>query len=362
MSGRWALPPLTVGDLAPDFQVATRTNPAYHFNTVAGRYVLLAVLPDDASRRQAALGAFEAIRPHFDDRFLAAFFLVSRADGPDIPPDQIPGQRWFFDPAGDIARRYSVPAGDGAWFLMDPAARLLDMAPLDRPEPLFARIAAGLPPLAAHAGTTLVAPVMIVPRVFEPELCRRLIDIFEARGGAPSGVMRDIDGRTVGLLDDMKRRQDVYLEDATDLRLEIARRIERTVVPMIRRTYQFQATRIERYLVACYDAADGGCFRPHRDDDALGTAHRRFACSINLNAEAFSGGDLRFPEFGPRTYRPPTGGAVVFACNLQHEATPVTEGRRYAFLPFLYGDEEQRIREQNRAFLASASTSADDAR
>ena len=39
-----------------------------------------------------------------------------------------------------------------------------------------------------------------------------------------------------------------------------------------------------------------------------------------------------------RTYRPPTGGAVVFCCSLQHEATPVTRGRRYAFLPFLYGE------------------------
>ena len=59
-------------------------------------------------------------------------------------------------------------------------------------------------------------------------------------------------------------------------------------------------------------AADGAVFHPHRDSTTQGTAHRRFACSINLNAGDFDGGDLRFPEYGMRTYRPPTGGAVVF--------------------------------------------------
>ncbi|MCQ6468240.1 2OG-Fe(II) oxygenase, partial [Vibrio parahaemolyticus] len=91
------------------------------------------------------------------------------------------------------------------------------------------------------------------------------------------------------------------------------------LVPMIARTYHFQATRLERYLVACYDTTEGGFFRPHRDNTTAGTAHRRFAVSINLNAEDFEGGDLRFPEFGRRTYRPPTGGAVVFNCSLLHE-------------------------------------------
>ncbi|MGH6966519.1 MAG: 2OG-Fe(II) oxygenase, partial [Phenylobacterium sp.] len=71
-----------------------------------------------------------------------------------------------------------------------------------------------------------------------------------------------------------------------------------------------------------------------------------------LNAAAFEGGDLRFPEFGPRTYRPPTGGAVVFSCSLQHEATPVTKGRRYAFLPFLYDEAGAALREANLPFLS----------
>ena len=69
-------------------------------------------------------------------------------------------------------------------------------------------------------------------------------------------------------------------------------------------------------------------------------------CSA-IRAMQIEGGDLQFPEFGRRTYRPPTGGAVVFSCSLLHEATPVTRGTRFAFLPFLYDEEGARIRERN---------------
>jgi predicted 2-oxoglutarate/Fe(II)-dependent dioxygenase YbiX len=57
------------------------------------------------------------------------------------------------------------------------------------------------------------------------------------------------------------------------------------------------------------------------------------------------------PEYGSRTYRAPTGGAVVFSCSLLHEATAVTRGRRFAFLPFLYDDEAAKVRAQNSTFL-----------
>ena len=75
---------------------------------------------------------------------------------------------------------------------------------------------------------------------------------------------------------------------------------------------------------------------------------------MNLNSEEFQGGDLRFPEFGQQLYKPPTGGAVVFSCSLLHEATPVTSGSRYVFLPFIYDDAAAQIREENARFLAGS--------
>jgi predicted 2-oxoglutarate/Fe(II)-dependent dioxygenase YbiX len=107
---------------------------------------------------------------------------------------------------------------------------------------------------------------------------------------------------------------------------------------------------MERYIVACYSAEDGGHFRPHRDNTTKGTAHRRFAASVNLNAD-FDGGEITFPEYGPRGFRPSVGGAVVFSCSLLHAVARVTRGRRYAFLPFLYDDAASRIREANRNSL-----------
>src|SRR6185503_17288459 len=135
------------------------------------------------------------------------------------------------------------------------------------------------------------------------------------------------------------------------LKHAIGSSVRRRLTPAIRHAFQFAATRMERYIVACYEAGSGH-FRPHRDNTTRGTAHRRFAVTINLNAGDYDGGDLRFPEYGARTYRAPTGGAVVFSCSLLHEATPVTRGTRYAFLPFLYDDEAARIREENNPHLA----------
>jgi len=103
---------------------------------------------------------------------------------------------------------------------------------------------------------------------------------------------------------------------------------------------------MERWLVACYDGAEGGHFGAHRDNTTPGTAHRRFAVSINLN-DGFEGGGVSFPEYGPTAFVAPAGGAVVFSCSLLHAVSPVSAGQRYAFLPFLYDEDAARIRERN---------------
>ena len=63
-----------------------------------------------------------------------------------------------------------------------------------------------------------------------------------------------------------------------------------------------------------------------------------------------------FPEFGRKLYRPPVGGALLFSCAALHQVTPVTKGRRYAFLAFLYGEEDAKKREANNARLHMGET------
>ncbi|MCA1653455.1 MAG: 2OG-Fe(II) oxygenase, partial [Sphingomonadales bacterium] len=147
-----------------------------------------------------------------------------------------------------------------------------------------------------------------------------------------------------------KVRRDWLVEDP-ELARFLNQRLVHRLNPMIRRTFQFRPTRVERLIVSCYEAENGGHFRAHRDNTTRGTAHRQFAVTINLNAGEYEGGDLVFPEFGPRSYRAPTGGAIVFSCSLLHQALPVTSGRRFALLPFLYDDERARLREKNAHFL-----------
>jgi len=194
--------------------------------------------------------------------------------------------------------------------------------------------------------------------VLEPAFCRELIGAYEADGGAPSGVMHTIEGKFVGVFDRQKKRRDAEIPDGP-LREGLRQRLALRLVPEIRRAFAFEVTRIERYIVACYDAEEGGFFKPHIDNGAPQTAHRRFAVTINLNDD-FEGGDLRFPEFGRRTYRAPAGGAVVFSCSLLHEATPVIAGRRYATLPFLYDEAAHRLREANARAEAEAAQSGAD--
>lgn len=353
-SGLWT-PPFTPGDPAPWFTAPAPNNASFNFSTTVGRYVLLGFLPPPGAARDAAITALDARIHRFDDHKLTAFLVIRDAVSIAQARNRPRGVRWFFDAEGHVSRLYGALDDAGGehpyWLLLDPMHRTLAALPIAQTVALSDAIEA-LPAVDAFAGVELNAPALIVPRVFDPELCERLIALYETEGGRPSGVMRDVGGRTIGVLDDFKRRSDLVIGDP-ELRRELLVRISRRLAPEIAKVFQFHATRLERYIVARYDAAEGGYFRPHRDNESLATAHRRFACSINLNAEAFEGGDLRFPEFGRRTYRPPTGGAVVFACGLQHEATPVTRGRRYAFLPFLYDEAGQRLREANLARLAA---------
>lgn len=339
---------LTPGDLAPAFFAPNPSNPRYNFSSVAGRYVLMAFLPkEETPEAVAAMAALRAARVLFDDVNRCFFGIQSNAETYARMQDEPPGIRWLHDVKGDVAALYEMP--EPGWILLDPSLRVLFTAPLNAAVAVLNRLTA-LPHINDHAGVLLHAPVLIAPRIFEPGFCRKLIDTYEAIGGEPSGFMREVDGKTVVAMDPRhKKRSDVTIDDAA-LRDAARARINRRLSPLIKQAFQFEPTRMERYIVACYDSESGGYFRPHRDNTTKGTAHRKFAVSINLSDDHV-GGDLRFPEFGDRTYRPPVGGAVVFSCSLLHEATAVTAGQRYAFLPFLYDEDGARVREANNSFL-----------
>lgn len=341
---------LIYGDPAPTFTAEGVSNPRYVLDTAAGRYLVLAFVRADATA--AAAAHIEQVRSAFDDVHASAFVIIV-GDDPDREArrDSVPGLRFLFDIDGSAASAYGAAEAEH-WFLLDPALHVMAVVGRDQAPALLERVAS-LPPPARHGGFPATAPVLVTPRIFEPAFCERLVALYREVGGEPSGFMREVDGVTTLMMNDRhKRRSDVVVEDEA-LQKQVVVRLTRRLVPQIEKAFNFRPTRIERYLVARYDAETGGFFRPHRDNTTKGTAHRRFAVSINLNAD-YEGGDLRFPEYGDRTYRPPPGGACVFSCSILHEATPVTRGERFAFLPFLYDEAAAKIREENLKFLDPA--------
>ncbi|MBC7986881.1 MAG: 2OG-Fe(II) oxygenase [Sphingomonadaceae bacterium] len=347
--------PYRPGDPVPKFRLpALSGNPQFSFDTVAGRYILMLFFGSAAQPATAeALALVEREAAVFDD-VKACFFGVT-ADPTDEAEGRIaqviPGRRFFLDYQGGVSKGYGAVDEEGRyrpyWLLLDIDMRVLGAAELDRGAALIDLLRRLPPP----GEIDRFAPVIVIPNVFERDVCRNLVELYDANGGEDSGFMREVDGKTVGLIDHSHKKRSDWVIDDDALRADLRRRIERRLVPEIRKAFQFPVSRMERYIVARYDGDTGGYFRPHRDNTTSGTAHRRFACTINLNAEEYDGGDLRFPEYGKRTYRAPTGGAVVFSCSLLHEACPVTRGARYAFLPFLYDEAAAEVREANNPNL-----------
>jgi peroxiredoxin/predicted 2-oxoglutarate/Fe(II)-dependent dioxygenase YbiX len=348
---------LTVGEPAPWFEAPTTSQRQFHFHIAAGRYVVLCFFGSAGSERgRRVLTEFLGQRQQFDDDKCCFFGVSIDPDDQRLPyaQDQLPGIRFFCDFDRAVSRRYGVIDAGGNYrpctYILDERLRVIGVLPFDNPEGHVSTLMpflGQLPALSAAELARVQAPVLVVPYVFEPELCRTLIDYYERLGGKESGFMRAVDGQTVPTYDHtFKRRRDQIIEDET-LRNAAMFRIHDRLVPEIQKAFQFHATRMERHIVACYDGSTGGYFLPHRDNSTNGTAHRRFAVSLNLNTGEYDGGLLRFPEFGRQCYTAPVGGAVVFSCSLLHEATPVTRGRRYVYLPFLYDDAAARIRESN---------------
>ncbi|HTQ14520.1 MAG TPA: 2OG-Fe(II) oxygenase [Rhizomicrobium sp.] len=358
---------LQTGDPAPWFHQRSSGNSRYAFDTAAGRFIVLCfhLTARDAQAR-LALKAVAENRGIFDDENIS-FFGMSLDPGDEKQgrvKEALPGIRFIWDFDGAVARLYGVLPADSTieepnlparrmWVVLDPTLHVVRVFPF-KPEgaeiaEVFACLRA-LPRPELFAGTRLQAPVIYLPNVFEPEFCRMLVGLYEINGGTESGFMREVEGKTVHILDRNHKSRSDYLIVDEHIVKETQKRIQRRILPEVQKVHQFKVTRMERYIVSCYTAEAGGHFRQHRDNTTKGTAHRRFAVSINLNDD-FEGGELSFPEYGPRSFKMPAGTAVVFSCSLLHAVSPVTRGRRFAFLPFLYDDEAARIRLENNKFL-----------
>jgi peroxiredoxin len=347
-----------LGDPVPWFGAPLLGDGAFNLQVAAGRWIVLSFLgsPNDP-RAKAQLAELLHDTDLFDEDRIVFYGVL--AAPPDDPAHYIklctPEIAFIADYDGAIGRAYGA-AEMPRTIVLDPMLRAVADIAWDYAAghaQSVRGVLQDLPAVDDSAGVPLTAPALIVPRVLDFELCDFLMQFYEKLGGKDSGFLLDSEGKTSTVVDyRLKRRNDLGIA-VPQVREAIRSQIVRRLVPAIERFFQFSPTRMDRYIVACYDSAAGGHFYRHRDNVNAGAQHRRFAVTINLNSD-YDGCDLVFPEFGRRSYRAPHGGAIVFSCGALHQVTPVTRGRRFAFLAFLYGEADAALREKNNAKIVQS--------
>jgi hypothetical protein len=349
---------IVLGDPVPWFSAPLLGDGAFNLQVGAGRWIVLSFLgsPANPKVKEELARLLHDTQLFHEDRVV--FYGVLTA--PPVDPSFYIGLNTFAisfiaDYDGAITRAFGA-SDMPRTIVLDPMLRAIADIPwnyADGHAKSVRQVMASLPAIDDSAGVPMTAPVLIVPRVLDFDLCDFLVQFYDKLGGKDSGFLLDHNGQTSTVVDyRMKRRNDLSVL-VPDLRDTIRDQIVRRLLPPIERFFQYSATRMDRYIVACYDSAVGGHFYRHRDNVNAGAQHRRFAVTINLNKD-YDGCDLTFPEFGSRSYRAPHGGAIVFSCGALHQVTPVTRGRRYAFLAFLYGEADAALREENNAKIVQA--------
>jgi predicted 2-oxoglutarate/Fe(II)-dependent dioxygenase YbiX len=248
----------------------------------------------------------------------------------------------FNDPQGLVHAAYGVPAGgDPAVVVLDPNVRVATAHVHRDAETTRAAVASAVTDLAVTRAASTVrhtAPVLFVPEALDPALCTRLLELWASSDTVETGVEATVAGQRAEATDRLrKRRRDHTVADPQLLRM-LSSHVGRRVMPEIRKAFAYEAKRFEGFKIGCYEAEDAGFFTAHRDNLSPATAHRRFGLTLNLN-EDYDGGELRFPEYGPERYRPAAREALVFSGAHLHEVLPVTRGRRFVLLSFVFGDE-----------------------
>jgi predicted 2-oxoglutarate/Fe(II)-dependent dioxygenase YbiX len=181
------------------------------------------------------------------------------------------------------------------------------------------------------------APVLVLPRVFEPDFCRALIELWSSGERADGGVSSRY-GNVMAA--DRKRTEDHIIKDPA-VNKQVSDRLAYRIGPELAKVFAWDVEfGFDAHVIISYSAEGAHYFRAHRDNTAPQTADRTFAVSLNLNDD-FEGGELAFPEYGPTRYKPKAGAAAVFSCSLLHEALPVTRGRRFVVTTFFRNRAQQ---------------------
>lgn len=331
-------PPFGVGDPFPMARLPDHKGLERDlFGEVGGRPALVVTLPPgmDETKRSLWLTALQAQAERIGACDGELFVIIGG------PPQALPKVDFgairalvLADPSNQLAL---MPPGRVGLFLLAANQRVIGLASPAHPDQTLPQAVErmGLWRRWRANDPQASAPVLQIPDLLPPELCRNIIGAWqqEHHEGAVSA------GGKENFYDPSKKRNQEHVVSDRGLLRDITLLLVRRLGAELSKVFAYHLPyRFENFIVLGYEVERQDFFGLHRD--RYRPEHpRRFAMSLNLNDD-YDGGTLRFPEYSDQHYRPPAGGAAVFSCSLLHEALPVTRGRRFTMTTFILSAED----------------------
>jgi hypothetical protein len=236
---------LNLGDPVPWFNARTLAGGSFDLQVAAGRWIVLSFLGNPTEPRAAQeLAELMQERHLFHPDRMVCYGVLTQ---PPADPTH------YADPGTNAISRAYGAVDMPRTVILDPMLRAVANIPWD-----FAgghakavrETLRGMPSVDDSAGVPLSAPVLIVPRVLDYSLCDFLIKLYDSVGGEDSGFLLDVAGKTLTTVNHrLKRRGDLVIA-LPEAREAIRGQIVRRLLPAVERYFQFQATRMDRYIVA----------------------------------------------------------------------------------------------------------------
>ncbi len=334
------------GDRAPFCYGIDAKRVFYSFEEQYGRPVVLIL---------AGAASLPGLRPVIDEVAACAEAFADRATDVLLIVNDNPAAVWpdgagpvrTID-CGDFLGRCGVGDGEALLLVVDRGMRVAMRLDLLAQRDVVAACLACLDdlPWEEPRDISQPAPVILLPNLLSPDVCRSLIERFENSRTMDGEIARvDAAGNVQSVVDHSKKcRRDMPISPDDGQFGGLRGTLLRRCAPEVSRAFQVRVAHIDRILISRYDAG-AGWFRRHRDNAAANIAFREFALSVNLNTGEYDGGHVLFPEYNDHRYRAPAGGGVVFSSAVLHEVAPVTAGHRYVLLTFLHS-EAAEVRRQ----------------
>lgn len=182
---------------------------------------------------------------------------------------------------------------------------------------------------APPAGNNWVAAACVVPRLFSPEECTRIL-AFEDKLQLEAGRM---------VRPGLSTRRCLYAwMDHADDNAWVYERIAQSV-HSANQNYRYDLFgMMDPLQFTRYDSDRADEIGWHLDCGEGPNTTRKLSVSIQLSdPDDYEGGDLEFHTMPPLAFSRLQGAAILFPAFLSHRVTPITLGTRYSLVAFING-------------------------